>query len=80
MGAAVTGIYGLSEEEAIYLPYFVDGDGDGQKLDGANRYSLGFKKGHDDDVGDVPAKAVISLKWSESLDAQLTEQAKRRWT
>jgi hypothetical protein len=43
MGAAVTGIYGLSKEEAIYLPYFVDGDG--QKLDGANRYSLGFKKG-----------------------------------
>ena len=42
MGAAVTGIYGLSKEEAIYLPYFVDGDG--QKLDGANPYSLGFKK------------------------------------
>jgi hypothetical protein len=43
MGAAVTGIYGLSKEEAIYLPYFVDGDG--QKADGANRYTLGFKKG-----------------------------------
>jgi hypothetical protein len=43
MGAAVTAIYGLSKEEAIYLPYFVDGDG--QKLDGTNRYSLGFKKG-----------------------------------
>ena len=43
MGAAVIGIYGLSKEEAIYLPYFVDGDR--QKLDGVNRYSLGFKKG-----------------------------------
>jgi hypothetical protein len=43
MGAAVTGIYGLSKEEAIYLPYFVDGDG--QKLDGVNRYTLRFKKG-----------------------------------
>ena len=43
MGAAVKGIYGLSKEEAIYLPYFLDGDR--QKLDGANRYSLGFKKG-----------------------------------
>jgi len=27
MGAAVKGIYGLSKEEAIYLPYFLDGDG-----------------------------------------------------
>jgi hypothetical protein len=43
LGAAVTGIYGLSKEEAIYLPYFVDGDG--QKLDGVNRYTLRFKKG-----------------------------------
>lgn len=43
MGAAVTGIYGLSKEEAIYLPYFVDGDG--HKLDGINRYTLHFKKG-----------------------------------
>jgi hypothetical protein len=43
MGAAVTGIYGLSKEEAIYLPYFVDGDG--QKLDGVNRYYLRFKRG-----------------------------------
>jgi hypothetical protein len=43
MGAAVIGIYGLSKEEAIYLPYFTDGDG--QKLDGAERYTLRFEKG-----------------------------------
>lgn len=43
MGAAVIGIYGLSKEEAIYLPYFVDGDQ--QKLDGRNRYTLRFAKG-----------------------------------
>ena len=43
MAAAVLGIYGLSKEEAIYLPYFVDGDG--QKVDGVNRYTLRFKKG-----------------------------------
>jgi hypothetical protein len=43
MGAAAIGIYGLSKEEAIYLPYFMDGDG--QKLNGVNRYALCFKKG-----------------------------------
>lgn len=43
MGGAVTGIYGLSKEEAIYLPYFMDGDGN--KLNGANRYTLRFKNG-----------------------------------
>ena len=43
MGAAVLGIYGLSKEEAIYLPYFTDMDD--QKLDGSNRYTLRFKKG-----------------------------------
>lgn len=43
LAAAVIGIYGLSKEEAIYPTYFVDGDG--QKLDGANRYTLRFAKG-----------------------------------
>lgn len=42
MGAAVIGIYGLSKEEAIYLPYFTDRDG--QKLDGSYRYTLRFEK------------------------------------
>jgi hypothetical protein len=43
MAAAVLGIYGLSKDEAIYPTYYVDGDG--QKLDGANRYTLRFEKG-----------------------------------
>ena len=43
MAAAVLGIYGNTKEEAIYPAYYVDGDG--QKLDGANRYTLRFAKG-----------------------------------
>lgn len=43
MGAAALGIYGNTKEEAIYPPYYVDGDG--KKLDGANRYTLRFAKG-----------------------------------
>ncbi len=41
MAAAVLGIWGNSEEEAIYPSYYVDADGD--KLDGANRYTLRFE-------------------------------------
>lgn len=44
MAAAVIGIYGNDKEEAIYPVYFVDGDK--QKLDGSNRYTLRFAKGH----------------------------------
>jgi len=40
MAAAVLGIYGNSKDEAIYPVYFIDSAG--QKLDGANRYMLGF--------------------------------------
>lgn len=40
MAAAALGIYGNTKEEAMYPAYYVD-DG-GQKLDGANRYSLHF--------------------------------------
>jgi hypothetical protein len=43
MGAAVLGIYGNTKEEAIYPVYYVDGDK--QKLDGSNRYTLRFAKG-----------------------------------
>jgi hypothetical protein len=43
MGAAVTGIYGNSEKEAIYPSYFVDAAG--QILEGANRYTLRFAPG-----------------------------------
>ena len=43
MTAAVLGIYGNTKEEAMYPAYYVDGDG--QKLDGANRYALRFAPG-----------------------------------
>jgi hypothetical protein len=40
MVAAVLGIYGNSKQEAMYPAYYVDASG--QKLDGANRYTLHF--------------------------------------
>jgi hypothetical protein len=40
MGTAVLGIYGNSEQEALYPLYGVDAAG--QKLDGANRYTMHF--------------------------------------
>jgi hypothetical protein len=43
MAAAVIGIYGNSKQEAMYPAYAVDANG--QKLDGANRYTLRFAPG-----------------------------------
>jgi len=43
MGAAVMGIYGNSKQEAMYPVYGVDADG--QKLNGANLYTLHFAPG-----------------------------------
>jgi len=43
MAAAVLGIWGNSEEEAIYPTYYVDADG--EKLDGSHRYTLRFAPG-----------------------------------
>ena len=43
MTAAVLGIYGNSRQEAMYPVYYVDGAG--QKLDGANRYTVHFASG-----------------------------------
>jgi len=43
MGAAVLGIYGNSGEEAIYPVYAMDAAG--QKLDGANKYTVHFAAG-----------------------------------
>ncbi len=40
MAGAVLGIWGHSEAEAIYPSYYVDADG--EKLDGAHRYTLRF--------------------------------------
>ena len=43
MAAAVLGIWGNIEAEAIYPTYYVDADG--QKLDGSNSYTLRFEPG-----------------------------------
>jgi hypothetical protein len=43
MAAAVLGIYGNSKMEAMYPIYGIDSDG--QKLDGANRYTVHFAPG-----------------------------------
>ena len=43
MAAAVLGIYGNSKQEAMYPVYAVDADG--QKLDGANNYTVHFAPG-----------------------------------
>lgn len=43
MLAAALGIYGNTQAEAIYLPYYVDADG--QLLNGAHRYTLRFGPG-----------------------------------
>jgi len=43
MAGAVLGIWGNSADEAIYPTYLVDADG--QKLDGAHRYTLRFAPG-----------------------------------
>jgi hypothetical protein len=43
MAAAVLGIFGNSKQEAMYPAYAVDASG--QKLDGANRYTLHFAAG-----------------------------------
>jgi len=43
MAAAVLGIWGNIEAEAIYPSYYVDSDG--QKLDGSNNYTLRFEPG-----------------------------------
>jgi hypothetical protein len=43
MAGAVMGIYGNSKQEAMYPPYGVDSEG--QKLDGANKYTVRFAPG-----------------------------------
>ena len=63
MAAAVMGIYGNSEQEAMYPLYTVDANGD--KLDGSNRYTMHFASGEG-----PPVHAFASLtmyKLPESL-------------
>jgi hypothetical protein len=56
MGTAVLGIYGNSKEEAIYLLYNVDAAG--EKMDGANRYTLRLAP------GDLPP---VNAFWSLTM-------------
>jgi hypothetical protein len=63
MAAAIVGIYGNSEQEAMYPLYAVDANGD--KLDGSNRYTIHFASGEG-----PPVHAFASLtmyKLPESL-------------
>jgi hypothetical protein len=63
MAAAVMGIYGNSEQEAVYPLYSVDANGD--KLDGSNRYTMHFAYG---DGPPVHAFASLTMyKLPESL-------------
>lgn len=73
MSAAVLGIYGNSKEEALYPAYFVDSTG--QKLDGANRYTLRFAPGKLPPVNSFWSLTMYelpaSLLYSNSLNRYL---------
>lgn len=66
MAAAVIGIFGNSKQEAMYPLYLVDSDG--QKLDGANRYTVRFAPGQLPPVNafwsltmyDLPASLLVA--------------------
>jgi hypothetical protein len=63
---ATIGIWGNSKQEAMYPIYFTDASG--QKLNGANRYTLHFPKGQL-----PPAQAFWSLTMYELPGSLLTE-------
>jgi hypothetical protein len=64
MAAAVMGIYGNSEQEAMYPLYAVDANGD--KLDGSNRYTMRFASGEG-----PPVNAFASLTMYELPESLL---------
>ncbi len=72
MAAAVLGIWGNSEEEAIYPAYYVDADG--EKLDGSHRYTLHFAP---DQL--PPVKAFWSLTMYELPASLLTDNPLDRY-
>jgi len=72
MIAAVLGIYGNSAQEAMYPMYMVDADG--QKLDGANRYTLRFAPGQL-----PPVNAFWSLTMYELPSSLLTANPLNRY-
>ena len=72
MAAAVLGIWGNSEEEAIYPAYYVDADG--EKLDGSHRYTLRFAP---DEL--PPVEAFWSLTMYELPASLLTKNPLDRY-
>ncbi|WP_234857015.1 DUF1254 domain-containing protein [Acinetobacter junii] len=72
MMGAVFGIYGNSEEEAIYPTYFVDATG--LPLDGKNKYQLTFPKGQL-----PPAKSFWSLTMYTMPESLLYENKLNRY-
>jgi hypothetical protein len=72
MGAAVMGIWGNSEAEAIYPTYYVDSDG--QKLYGAHSYTLCFARGQL-----PPANSFWSLTMYDLPDALLVANPINRY-
>jgi len=72
MAAAVLGIWGNSEEEAIYPAYYVDADG--EKLDGSHRYTLRFAP---DQL--PPVEAFWSLTMYELPASLLTDNPLDRY-
>jgi len=72
MAAAALGIYGNTKQEAMYPAYYVDGDG--KKLDGANRYALHFAPGQL-----PPVNAFWSLTMYEQPASLLTENPINRY-
>jgi hypothetical protein len=72
MAAAVLGIWGNSEEEAIYPSYYVDADG--EKLDGSKHYTLHFAP---DQL--PPVEAFWSLTMYELPASLLTKNPLNRY-
>jgi hypothetical protein len=72
MAAAVNGIYGNSRQEAMYPVYAVDADG--EKLDGANRYTLRFAQGQL-----PPVNAFWSLTMYEAPSILLVDNPLKRY-
>jgi len=84
MGAAVVGIFGNSNVEAMYPMYGVDENG--QKLDGANRYALRFATGQLPPVNafwsvtmyDMPASLLVANPLNRYLvNSPMLPQLKR---
>ena len=84
MAAAVIGIYGNSKQEAMYPLYLVDGDN--QKLDGINRYTVRFARDQLPPVNafwsltmyDLPASLLVANPLSRYLlNSPMLPQFKR---